>query len=133
MIYRRNIVQALSRKFTIALITTFLFSFALAVVNYFTASEKDLSFSTLLLTFIVLSAPMFLLVGVMTSFVFEKFIRSLKMKWFSYIIIGATFTMPYALYLFEGADLFRFSVIGAIGAALFCGIHIIFEKYIFKI
>ena len=133
MIYRGNTVQALSRKFTIALITTFLFSFALAVVNYFTDTENNLSFSTLLLTFIVLSAPMFLLVGVLTSFIFEKFIRSLKMKWFSYIIIGATFTMPYALYLFEGADLFRFSLIGAIGVALFCGIHIIFDKYIFKI
>ena len=133
MIYRGNIVQALSRKFTIALITTFLFSFALAIVNYISASEKDLSFSTLLLTFIVLSAPMFLLVGVLTSFVFEKFIRSLKMKWFSYIIIGATFTMPYALYLFEGADLFLYSIIGAIGAALYCGIHMIFDKYIFKV
>ena len=133
MIYRGNIVQALSRKFTIALITTFLFSFALAIANYMSAAERDLSFSTLLLTFIVLSAPMFLLVGVLTSFVFEKFIRSLKMKWFSYIIIGATFTMPYALYLFEGADLFLYSIIGAIGAALYCGIHMIFDKYIFKV
>lgn len=132
MIYRGNIVQALSRKFTIALITTFIFSFSLAVVNYMLAAEKDLSFSTLLLTFIVLSAPMFLLVGVVTSFVFEKFIRSQSRKWFSYIIVGATFSMPYALYLFEGADLFLFSIIGAIGAALYCGIHIIFDKYIFK-
>lgn len=132
MIYRGNTVQALSRKFTVALITTFLFSFALTIVNFMTATESKLSFSTLLLTFIVLSAPMFLLVGVMTSFVFEKFIRSLKIKWFSYIVVGATFSMPYALYLFEGADLFLYSIIGAIGAALFCGIHIIFDKYIFK-
>ena len=133
MIYRGNTVQALSRKFTVALITTFLFSFALSVVNFVTATENKLSFSTLLLTFIVLSAPMFLLVGVLTSFVFEKFIRSLKMKWFSYIVVGATFSMPYALYLFEGADLFLYSIFGAIGAALFCGIHIILDKYLFKI
>lgn len=125
-------MQTLSRKFTIALISTFLFSFLLTIIVYMTASEQYLSFSMTLLTFIVLSVPMFLIVGVAVSFLFEKNLRSPKIKWFSYIVIGAVFTIPYALYFFEVANLFLFSIIGGFGAAIFCSIHLIFDKYIFK-
>lgn len=125
-------MQVLSRKFTVALISTFLFSFLLALIVTLTASEQYLTFSMTVLTFIVLSAPMFLVLGVAVSFLFEKYLRSTKMKWFSYIIIGAVFTVPYALYFFENANLIIFSIIGGLGAAIYCGIHLIFEKYIFK-
>lgn len=125
-------MQILSRKFTIALISTFLFSFFLTIIVYMTASEQYLSFSMTLLTFIVLSAPMFLIVGIAVSFLFEKYLRSPKMKWFSYIVVGAVFTIPYALYFFETANLYLFSIIGGIGAAIYCGIHLISDKYIFK-
>ena len=124
-------MQVLSRKFTVALISTFLFSFLLAHVTL-TASEQYLTFSMTVLTFIVLSAPMFLVVGVAVSFLFEKNLRSTKMKWFSYIVIGAVFTVPYALYFFENANLLIFSIIGGLGAAIYCGINLIFEKYIFN-
>ena len=125
-------MQVLSRKFTVALISTFIFSFLLALIVTLTASEKYLTFSMTVLTFIVLSAPMFLVVGVAVSFLFENNLRSTKMKWFSYIVIGAVFTVPYALYFFENANLIIFSIIGGLGAAIYCGIHLIFEKYIFK-
>lgn len=126
-------MQVLSRKFTVALISTFLFSFLLAIIVTFTQSEQYLTFSMTVLTFIVLSAPMFLVVGVAVSFLFEKNLRSLKMKWFSYIVIGAVFTVPYALYFFEDVNLLIFSIIGGLGAIIYCGIHQIFDKYIFKI
>lgn len=125
-------MQVLSRKFTVALITTFLFSFLLTIFNFIAATERYLGFSTTLLTFVVLSAPMFLIVGVITSFVFEKFIRSLKIKWFSYVIIGAVLVIPYTLYLFPDADLMLFSLLGAFGAILYCMIQAIFNRYIFK-
>ena len=125
-------MQILSRKFTVALISTFLFSFLLTILIYMTASEQYLSFSMTLLTFIILSAPMFLIVGVAVSFLFEKTLRSPKMKWFSYMVVGAVFTIPYALYVFGNANLFLFSIIGGIGAAIYCGVHLIFDKYIFK-
>ncbi|MER2030517.1 MAG: hypothetical protein ABS903_15230 [Solibacillus sp.] len=125
-------MQVLSRKFTVALVSTFLFSFLLALIVTWTASEKYLTFSMTVLTFIVLSAPMFLIVGVAVSFLFEKNLRSTKMKWFSYIVIGAVFTVPYSLYFFKNANLLIFSIIGGFGAAIYCGIHLIFDKYIFK-
>ncbi|MEK5184989.1 hypothetical protein [Solibacillus sp. FSL W7-1324] len=125
-------MQVLSRKFTVALVSTFLFSFLLAIIETMTASEQYFSFGMTVLTFIVLSAPMFLVLGVAVSFLFEKNLRSEKMKWISYIVIGAVFTVPYALYSFEDANLLIFSMIGGLGAALFCGIHLIFDKYIFK-
>ena len=125
-------MQILSRKFTVALISTFLFSFLLALIVTMTASEQYLTFSMTVLTFIVLSAPMFLVVGVAVSFLFEKNLRSAKMKWISYIVIGAVFTVPYALYIFEDANLLVFSVIGGVGAAINCAIHLIFDKYIFN-
>ncbi|MGN7478222.1 hypothetical protein ACTHOQ_10215 [Solibacillus silvestris] len=125
-------MQVLSRKFTVALIATFLFSFILTIASYTQATEQHLPFSTLLLTFVVLSAPMFLIVGVIASFVFEKFIRSPKIKWFSYIVVGAVFIIPYAIYFFRGADLLLYSLIGAAGAVLYCAVQAIFNKYIFK-
>ena len=125
-------MQVLSRKFTVALISTFIFSFLLALIVTLTASEQYLTFSMTVLTFIVLSAPVFLVVGVAVSFLVENNLRSTKMKWFSYIVIGAVFTVPYALYFFENANLLIFSIIGGLGAAIYCGIHLIFEKYIFK-
>ncbi|MEK4385787.1 hypothetical protein MKZ25_08250 [Solibacillus sp. FSL W7-1464] len=125
-------MQVLSRKFTVALISTFLFSFLLALIVTMTQSDQYLTFSMTVLTFIVLSAPMFLIVGVAVSFLFEKNLRSTTMKWFSYIIIGAAFTVPYALYFFEDANLLLYSIIGGVGAAIYCGIHLIFDKYIFK-
>ena len=125
-------MQVLSRKFTVALVTTFLFSFFLTIVSLIAAPKHYLGFSTTLLTFVVLSAPMFFIVGVITSSIFEKFIRSLKIKWFSYMIIGAVLIIPYALYLFPGADLTIFSLIGAFGAILYCIILAIFNRYIFK-
>lgn len=125
-------MQVLSRKFTVALVTTFLFSFFLTIFSLIAATKQYLGFSTTLLTFVVLSAPMFLIVGVITSSIFEKFIRSLKVKWFSYMIIGAVLIIPYALYLFPGADLMIFSLIGAFGAILYCVILAVFNRYIFK-
>lgn len=125
-------MQALSRLFTVALITTFLFSFFLTIYTRITNTEQTLEFNTTILTFVVLSAPMFLIVGVITSVIFEKLIRSSKIKWFSYVIVGAVLIIPYTLYLFPGADLMRFSLLGAFGAFLYCMIQAVFNRYIFK-
>jgi hypothetical protein len=125
-------VQALSRKFTIALISTLLFSLLLTIFSYSAASEQSITFGTLLMTFIVLSAPMFLIIGVITSFVFEKYVRSTIMKFISYVITGAALIIPYSQYYFYGSDPLRFSILGAIGAALFYGVQWLFQTYLYR-
>ena len=125
-------MQVLSRKFTIALVATFLFSFILSLINYTKSVQDYFSFGTLIMTFIVLSAPMFLIVGVVASLVFEKYIHSSVAKFISYIVVGAALVIPYSQYYFQGSEPLRFSILGAVGAALYYLIHWVFHKYIFK-
>lgn len=125
-------MQTLSRKFTIALVATLIFSFIFSLIGYTDAANQYFSFPTMILTFVTLSAPMFLIVGVSCSFVFEKFLRSEWMKLISYVVMGAVLIIPYALYIFQGVDSFRFSIIGALGAALFYGVQKVFNRFVFK-
>ena len=75
---------------------------------------------------------MFLIIGVVTSFVFEKYVRSTIMKFISYIITGAALIIPYSQYYFFGADPLVFSILGAVGAALFYGVQWVFQTYIYR-
>lgn len=126
-------LQTVSRKFIIALVATLIFSFIFSLIGYTDAAKQYFSFPTMILTFVTLSAPMFLVVGVICSFVFEKFLRSEWMKLISYIVMGAVLILPYALYVFQDVDSLRFSIIGAIGAALFYGVQKGFNRFVFKI
>ena len=125
-------VQTLSRKITIALVTTFIFSFIFSIVGYNETAQEYFSFGTMIFTFVTLSAPMFLIAGVATSYIFENYLRSEWMKFFSYIVIGAVLIIPYTMYIFNNGGNIGFAVIGAFGAALFYGVQKLFQKYIFK-
>lgn len=124
-------MQTISRKFTIALVTTLIFSVLFSLVGYTELAKQYFSFGTMIFTFVVLSAPMFLLAGVALSYLFEKFLRSEWMKFFSYIVMGAVLTIPYTMYIFNNSGSTRFALIGAFGAALFYGVQKLFQKYVF--
>ena len=124
-------MQTISRKITIALVTTLIFSVLFSIVGYTESAQQYFSFGTMIFTFVMLSAPMFLIAGVMMSFLFEKFLRNEWMKFFSYIVMGAVLTIPYTMYIFNNSGSTTFAVIGLFGAALFYGVQKLFQKYIF--
>lgn len=124
-------MQTISRKFTIALVTSLIFSILLSLVGYNESAQQYFSFGTMIFTFIMLSAPMFLLAAVALSFLFEKFLRNEWMKFFSYIVMGAVLTIPYTMYIFNNSGSTRLAFIGAFGAALYYGVQKLFQKYVF--
>lgn len=124
-------MQTISRKITIALVTTLIFSVLFSIVGYTESAQQYFSFATMIFTFVMLSAPMFLIAGVVLSYIFEKFLRNEWMKFFSYIVMGAVLTIPYTMYIFNNSGSTTFAVIGVFGAALFYGIQKLFQKYVF--
>lgn len=124
-------MQVLSRKFSIALISIVVCSFILTVVSIVASQEYDIPFSTLWMTFIILSAPMFLIVGVLSSVIYGKFIQSMRIRFICYIVTGALLIIPFSKYYFQGSDALTFSIIGAFGAMLYFLIEWLFVRYIF--
>ncbi|MEK4425759.1 hypothetical protein [Solibacillus sp. FSL K6-1523] len=125
-------MQVLSRKFSIALISIVLCSFILTVVSIAVSQKYDIPFSTLWMTFIILSAPMFLIVGVLSSFIYGKFIRSTLIRFICYVITGTILIIPFSKYYFHDSNALRFAIIGACGAMLFFVIEWLFERYLFR-
>ncbi|ATP40638.1 hypothetical protein CSE16_11580 [Solibacillus sp. R5-41] len=125
-------MQVLSRKFSIALISIVVCSFILTVMSIGASQEFDLTFGTLWMTFIILSAPMFLIVGVLSSFIYWKYIRSTRIRFICYVVTGTILIIPYSNYYFQGSDALRFALLGACGAMIFFGIEWLFNRYIFR-
>ncbi|MEG0439900.1 MAG: hypothetical protein RR587_11770 [Solibacillus sp.] len=125
-------MQVLSRKFSIALISIVICSFIFAVVSIVGSKEYDIPFSTLWMTFIILSAPMFLIVGVLSSLIYGKFIRSTLIRFICYVVTGAILIIPFSKYYFQDSDALRFAILGVCGAMLYFGIEWLFNRYIFR-
>ena len=125
-------MQVLSRKFSIALISIVVCSFILTVISFAVSQQYDIPFSTLWMTFIILSAPMFLIVGVLSSLIYGKFIRSTLIRFICYVVTGAFLIIPFSKYYFQGSDALRFAIIGACGAMLFFLIEWLFDRYLFR-
>ncbi|MEG0472785.1 MAG: hypothetical protein RR588_10665 [Solibacillus sp.] len=125
-------MQILSRKFSIALISIVVSSFILTVGNIVASQEYDIPFSTLWMTFIILSAPMFLIVGVLSSFIYGKFIRSTRIRFICYVSTGAILIIPYSKYYFQGSEALKFVLVGACGAMIFFAVEWLFNRYIFR-
>lgn len=125
-------MQIFSRKITIALVATFIFSLIFSIIGYIGTEEQYISFRSMVFIFVIVSAPMFLIIGVATSYIFEKFLLNEWVKFFSYIVMGAVLIIPYTMYIFNNGMNPPFVLIGAFGAALFYGVQKLFQKYIFK-
>lgn len=124
-------MQVLSRKFSIALISIVVCSFILTVVSFAVSQQYDIPFRTLWMTFIILSAPMFLIVGVLSSLIYGKFIQSTLVRFICYVGTGALLIIPFSKYYFQGSNALRFAMIGACGAMLFFLIEWLFDRYLF--
>lgn len=125
-------MQVLSRKFSIALLSIFIFSFILTLISITTSQQYDLPFSTLWLTFCVLSAPMFLIIGILSSFVYGKYVHTPLVRLGCYVLTGAILILPYANFYFQGSNTLQFAFMGACGAMLFFAIEWLFFRFIVK-
>lgn len=125
-------MQVLSRKFSIALISIVVCSFILTVASFAGSQQYDIQFRTLWMTFTILSAPMFLIVGVFSSLIYGKFIQSTLIRFICYVSTGTILIIPFSKYYFHDSNALRFAIIGACGAMLFFLIEWLFDRYFFR-
>ena len=127
-------ITKLSRKVTIALVSLVLYSTTMSVFIYIFNSVKYLDFTTLWLTFFMLSTPMFLIVGVAMAFLFDLFALNSNLKGLAYTILGGLAILPYSAYIFvlTWSNTLSYFIFGAIAGLLFFFVQILFERNIFR-
>ena len=127
-------INKLSRKVTIALVAIVLYCTSISVFINIFDQTKYLGFTTLWLTFFILSAPMFLIVGVAISFLFDKFVLTSNLKVLLYILIAGIVVLPYSAFLFQltWSNVLSFFIFGAIAGFFFFIVQFLFENYLYR-
>ena len=127
-------INKLSRKVTIALVAIVLYCTSIsAFINIFDQT-KYLDFTTLWFTLFIFSAPMFLIVGVAVSFLFDQFVLKSNIKGLVYTIISGIVVLPYGEFLFHltWSNTIRFFIFGAIAGFFFFIVQFLFENYLYR-
>lgn len=126
-------LNQLSKKVTIALVALFTYSTIITLVISIFGQEEFLSFSSLWLTFFVLSAPMFLVVGVVVACILDKVNVNTVGKAIGTTLIGGLLILPYSAYLFEIklSNAFNYFIFGAMGGLMFYFVQFLFGKYVY--
>lgn len=123
-------LQIISRKFTVALIAMTIFSLAFALVGYTSSSEEYNSFGSLFGMFVVFSAPQFIVVGSIASFLIDRYFKWKRFEILAYAVIGALAMIPFTLYIFNNGakELALFMLYGAIAAILYYGVKWVLNR-----
>ena len=126
-------LNRLSEKVTIALVALFTYSTIITLVISIFEQEELLSFSSLWFTFFMLSAPMFLVVGVVVGFILDKVNVKTVGKAIGTTLIGGVLILPYSAYLFEIklSNVFNYFLFGALGGLMFYLVQFLFGKYLY--
>ena len=127
-------ISKLSRKVTIALVAIVLYCTAISAFIYIFDQTKYLGFTTLWLTFFVLSAPMFLIVGVAIAFLFDLFVLKSNLKGLVYTIIAGIAVLPYSALIFQLTwhNAINFFIFGAIAGFFLFIVQYLFENYLYR-
>ena len=126
-------LNKLSRKVTIALVAIVLYCTTVSTFIYFFDQMKYFDFTTLWLTFFMLSAPMFLIVGVAMAFLFDLFVLKPRLKGLVYIIISGIVVLPYGAFISQltFSNAIYFFIYGAIAGFIFFIVQFLFENYFY--
>jgi hypothetical protein len=127
-------VNKLSRKVTIALVSIVLYCTFISTFIYIFDQMKYLSFTALWFTFFVLSTPMYLILGVSISFIFDKFKLKSNLKVLVYTLIAGFAVLPYSAFIFQltWSNAINFFIFGAIGGFFFFIMQVLFENYLYR-
>ena len=128
-----KMLDQLSKKITIALVALFTYSTIITVFISIFDEEKFLSFSSLWLTFFMLSAPMFLVVGVAVAFLLDKINFTTVGKAIGTTLLGGVLVLPYSAYLFEIqlSNVFNYFLFGAVAGLMFYLVQFLFGKFLY--
>jgi ABC-type sulfate transport system permease subunit len=128
-----KMLDQLSKKITIALVALFTYSTIITVFISIFDEEKFLSFSSLWLTFFMLSAPMFLVVGVAVAFLLDKINITTVGKAIGTTLLGGVLVLPYSAYLFEIqlSNVFNYFLFGAVAGLMFYLVQFLFGKFLY--
>ena len=127
-------ITKLSRKVTIALASLVLYCTTISVFIYIFNPVKYLDFPTLWLTFFMLSTPMFLIIGIAISFLFDLFVINSTLKGLAYAVIAGIAILPYSALILEltWSNALTYFILGAVAGILFNYVQFLFEQYIFR-
>jgi ABC-type sulfate transport system permease subunit len=128
-----KMLDQLSKKITIALVALFTYSTIITIFISIFDEEKFLSFSSLWLTFFMLSAPMFLVVGVAVAFLLDKINFTTVGKAIGTTLLGGVLVLPYSAYLFEIqlSNVFNYFLFGAVAGLMFYLVQFLFGKFLY--
>ena len=126
-------LNQLSKKITIALVALFTYSTIITIFVSMFGQDEFLSFSSLWLTFFILSAPMFLVVGVAVAFILDKVNLKTVGKAIVTTLLGGVLILPYSAYLFEIklSNVFNYFIFGAVAGLMFYLVQFLFGKYLY--
>ena len=126
-------LNKLSRKVTIALVAIVLYCTTVSTFIYFFDQMKYFDFTTLWLTFFIISSPMFLIVGVAMAFLFDLFVLKPRLKGLVYIIISGIVVLPYGAFISQltFSNAIYFFIYGAIAGFIFFIVQFLFENYFY--
>lgn len=127
-------LQFLSRKITISLVALVIFCTFSAIISLVFNSPKDLKFTTLWLTFLILSAPMFIICGVAVHIILCRFKLSGVMNIMIYVLSGVILILPYSAYILalNSSNMFYYMFIGAVAGMIYFGTQYLFEQAFYK-
>lgn len=125
-------LNQLSNKITIALVALFTYSTIITIFISIFDKDEFLSFSNLWLTFFILSAPMFLVVGVAVAFILDKVNLKTVGKAIGTTLLGGLLILPYSAYLFDIklSNVFNYFLFGAVAGLMFYLVQFLFGKYL---
>ena len=82
----------------------------------------------------MLSTPMFLIIGIAISFLFDLFVINSTLKGLAYAVIAGIAILPYSALILEltWSNALTYFIFGAVAGLLFNYVQFLFEQYIFR-
>ena len=127
-------ITKLSRKVTIALSALVIYCTTISVLIYIFNPVKYLDFPTLWLTLFMLSTPMFLIIGVAISFLFDLIVISAALKGLAYAVLAGIAIMPYSALILQltWSNALYYFIFGTVAGLLLFYVQFLFEHFFFR-
>ena len=126
-------IDKLSRKVTIALVAIVLYCTIISTFIYIFDHITYFDYTTLWLTFFIISSPMFLIVGVAMAFLFDRFVVKPQFKGLLYTLVAGIVVLPYSAFISQLTLLnaLYYFIFGAIAGIIFFIVQVLFESYFY--
>lgn len=128
------LLSQISRKVSIALVSLVAYCTLISLIIFILDGLEFFGFYALWMTFFVLSAPMFIIAGVVVSFILSRVKMKPIVNGFIFTLVGGFLIIPYSAYIFDfSLEVFwNYFLFGALAGLVFYLVQVLFEKLIFR-